>query len=51
MLSETQGDGKKTVQRRCTRDKADPALRYAKALVHFTDLAPDANWHDALQTV
>jgi len=54
MLSETHGDGKKTVQRGCPRDKADPALRYAKALVrfaqgHFTDFGPDAIWHDALQ--
>ena len=53
-LSEGRGDKKRTVQRSCTRDKADPAARYARTLVrfaqiHFSDLARGPNWHEALQ--
>jgi hypothetical protein len=53
-LSQGQGDKKKTVQRGCTRDKADPAVGYARTLVrfarsHFPDLARGPGWATALQ--
>jgi hypothetical protein len=52
-LSEGRGDKKRTVQRACPCDKADPALGNARALVRFaqsrfSDLARGPSWHEAL---